>query len=90
MAREHLAKTEVALHSLRAEHGLLQQREKQARMMYEDVLRERKNQNLLLVNLQVRGREEKKRVGREGREEVGEGGREGKWERERGREEDKM
>ena len=59
-------------------------------MMYEDVLRERKNQNLLLVNLQVRGREEKKRVGREGREEVGEGGREGKWERERGREEDKM
>ena len=68
LAREHLAKTEVALHTLRAEHANLQQREKQARMMYEDVLRERKNQNLLLVNLQVRGREEKKECGeRDGR-----------------------
>ena len=52
-SREQLAKTEVSLHSLRAEHASLQQREKQARSMYEDVLRERKNQNMLLVNLQV-------------------------------------
>ena len=52
-SREQLAKAEVSLSSLRAEYSSLQQRERQARSMYEDVLRERKDQNVLLVNLQV-------------------------------------
>ena len=52
-SREQLAKVKISLQSLQAEHASLQQREKQARNMYEDVLRERKNKNLLLVNLQV-------------------------------------
>ena len=52
-AREQAAKMEISLHSLRAEHASLELRERQARGMYEDVLRERKSQNLLLVNLQV-------------------------------------
>ena len=41
------------MHGVRAELGSVKEREKQTRTMYDDVLRERKNQNVLLVNLQV-------------------------------------
>ena len=41
------------MHGVRAELGSVKEREKQTRSMYDDVLRERKNQNVLLVNLQV-------------------------------------
>ena len=41
------------MHGVRAELGSVKEREKQTRTMYDDVLRERKNQNVLLVNVQV-------------------------------------
>ena len=41
------------MHGVRMELGSVKEREKQTRTMYDDVLRERKNQNVLLVNLQV-------------------------------------
>ena len=51
--QERLAKAEHSAQNLRTERDLLSAGERQARLQYEELLKEQKGQNVLLTNLQV-------------------------------------
>lgn len=51
-AKEKLARAELAQRSLTTERNMLAESEGRARMLYENLLKERSGRNMLLVNLQ--------------------------------------